>query len=319
MKKALIIGCTGQDGTYLFENLQKRNYEIIGIARDVVRSTSPKSIKLIDISKSKQVYDLLDVYKPDEIYYLAAFHQSSEDQYYDDAELFRRSFDVNVLSLINFLEGIKKYSKYSRLFYAASSHIFGNPAESIQDETTPFNPNSIYGITKTAGVLACRLYRENHSIFASVGILYNHESPLRPSKFVSQKIVKTAVAIKYKNKNQDKLIIGNLNAEIDWGYAPDYVEAMYRILQLPSAGDFVISSGKTHTVRDFVKGVFEYLDLDWTKYVEEDPNLITKKEKHNLRGNNQKLKTMTGWQPTVSFNDLIKIMVKEELKHVGNK
>jgi GDPmannose 4,6-dehydratase len=316
MKKALIIGYTGQDGTYLFKNLQKRNYEIIGIARNVVRSTSPKSIKPIDISKSKQVYALIDEYKPDEIYYLAAFHQSSEDQYYDDAELFRRSFDVNVLSLINFLDGIKKHSKYSRLFYAASSHIFGNPAESIQDETTPFNPNSIYGITKTAGVHACRLYRENHSIFASVGILYNHESPLRPSKFVSRKIVKTAIAI--KNKNQDKLFIGNLNVEIDWGYAPDYVEALYRILQLSSAGDFIISSGKTHTVRDFVKGVFQYLDLDWTKYVEEDPNLITKKEKHNLRGNNQKLKSMTGWQPTASFNDLIKIMVEEE-KHRGNK
>jgi GDPmannose 4,6-dehydratase len=317
MKKALIIGCTGQDGTYLFENLQKRNYEMIGIARNAVCSTLPKSIKPIDICKSEQVYDLLEVYKPDEIYHLAAFHQSSEDQYYDDAELLRRSFDVNVLSLINFLDGIKKYSKNSRLFYAASSHIFGNPAERIQDETSSLNPNSIYGITKTAGVHTCRLYREKHSIFASVGILYNHESPIRSSEFISQKIVKTAVAI--KNKNRDKLIIGNLNAEVDWGYALDYVEAMYRILQLSSAGDFIISSGKTHTVRDFVKGVFEYLDLDWTKYVEGDPKLITKKEKHNLQGNNQKLNSMTGWQPTVSFNDLIKIMVKDELKHHGNK
>lgn len=317
MKKALIIGCAGQDGTYLFDNLQKRNYEIIGIDRNVVRSTLSKLIKPINISKSKQVYDLLEDYKPDGIYYLAAFHQSSEDQYYNDAELLKRSFDVNVLSLINFLEGIKNYSKYSKLFYAASSHIFGNSTESIQDETTPLNPNSIYGITKTAGVYLCRLYREKHSIFISVGILYNHESPLRSSKFISQKIVKSAVAI--KNKIQDKLIIGNLNAKIDWGYALDYVEAMYRILQLSSAGDFVISSGEIHTVRDFVKGVFEYIDLDWTRYVEEDPNLITKKEKYNLRGNNQKLKKMTRWQPTVSFNDLIKIMIREELKRHDNK
>ena len=317
MKKALITGCTGQDGTYLFENLQKKNYEIIGIARNVVRSTLSKSIRPVNISKSKQVYDLLEEYNPDEIYYLAAFHQSSEDQYYDDAELLRRSFDVNVLSLINFLEGIKNYSKYSRLFYAASSHIFGDSTESIQDETTPLNPNSIYGITKTAGVHLCRLYREKHSIFVSVGIPYNHESPLRSSKFVSQKIVKTAVAI--KNKIQDKLVIGNLNAKIDWGYAPDYVEAMYRILQLSSPGDFIISSGKIHTVRDFIKGVFKDLDLDWTKHVKEDPNLITKKEKHNLQGNNQKLKTMTKWQPTASFNDLIKIMVREGLKQNGNK
>ena len=317
MKKVLIIGCTGQDGTYLFENLQKRNYEIIGIARNVVRSTLSKSIKPVNISKSKQVYNLLEAYKPDEIYYLAAVHQSSEDQYYSDTELLRRSFDVNVLSLINFLDGIKNYSKYSKLFYAASSHIFGNSTENIQDEMTPLNPNGIYGITKTTGVNLCHLYRVKHSIFVSVGILYNHESPLRSSKFVSQKIVKSAVAI--KNKIQDKLIIGNLNAKIDWGYAPDYVEAMYRILQLSSAGDFIISSGKIHTIRDFVKGVFEYLDLDWTKYVKEDPNLITKKEKYNLRGNNQKLKKMTRWQPTVSFNDLIKIMIREELKHHDNK
>ncbi len=317
MKKALIIGCTGQDGIYLFENLQKRNYEIIGIARNVVRSTLSKSIKPVNISKSKQVYDFLEAYKPDEIYYLAAFHQSSEDQYYNDAKLLRRSFDVNMLSLINFLDGIKNYSKYSRLFYAASSHIFGNSTENMQDETTPLNPNSIYGITKTAGVNLCHLYREKHSIFVSVGILYNHESPLRSLKFVSQKIVKSAVAI--KNKIQDKLIIGNLNAKIDWGYAPDYVEAMYRILQLSSAGDFVISSGKIHTVQDFVKGVFEYLGLDWTKYVKEDTNLITKKEKYNLQGNTQKLKKMTKWQPTVSFNDLIKIMIREELKHHDKK
>lgn len=317
MKKALIIGCSGQDGTYLFENLQKKNYKIIGIDRNVIRSTLSRSIEPIDISKSRQVYSLLGEYKPDEIYYLAAFHQSSEDPYDDDAELFRKSFGVNALSLINFLNGIKKYSKNSRLFYAASSHIFGNPIESVQDETTPFNPNCIYGVTKTAGVHICHLYRQNHSVFASVGILYNHESPLRPSRFISKKIVEAAIAI--KKKIQTKVIVGNLDAKIDWGYAPDYVEAMYRILQLSSAEDFIISNGNIHKVRDFVKGVFGYLDLDWEKYVEEDPNLIKKRQKHNLQGNNQKLKSMTGWKPTVSFSDLIKIMVREGLKHGSNK
>jgi len=317
MKIAIIIGCNGQDGTYLFQKLEKQGYEIIGIGKDVIRSTLPESIQPVDIVDKKDIYNLLSMYKPDEIYHLAAVHRSSEDIHFDDAEWFRQSFDVNVCSLINILDGIKKYSEHSRLFYAASSHIFGYPIENVQHEGTTFNPNCIYGITKTTGVHACRFYRENHAIFASVGILYNHESPLRSSKFVSKKIVKAAVAI--KNKLQERLIVGNLDANIDWGYAPDYVEAMYRILQLPTPGDFIISSGYSHTVRDFVKGVFEYLDLDWRKYVVEDPRLITKKEKRNLKGDYTKLKSITGWEPTVSFNDLIKIIIKYELRHSGGK
>jgi len=316
MKKAIIIGCNGQDGTYLFRGLQQRGYEIIGIGKDVVRSTFPESIQPIDIVEKKEVYDLLSMYRPDEIYHLAAVHQSSEDIHFDDAEWFRKSFDINVLSLINFLDGIVKYSGHSRLFYAASSHIFGDPVENIQDETTPFSPNCIYGITKYAGVQACRFYREKHAVFASVGILYNHESPLRSSKFISKKIVKAAVAI--RNRLQDKLIVGNLDASIDWGYAPDYVEAMYSILQLSSAGDFVVSSGYTHTVRDFIKGVFEYLELEWSKYVKEDPSLITKKVKQNLKGDYSKLNLMTGWEPSVSFDELIKLMVSDALKDCGD-
>jgi GDPmannose 4,6-dehydratase len=316
MKKAIIIGCNGQDGTYLFQGLQKRGYEIIGIGKDVIRSTLPESIQPVDIVEKKEVYDLLSMYKPDEIYHLAAVHQSSEDIHFDDAKWFRQSFDVNVFSLINLLDGIKKYSEHSRLFYAASSHIFGDPVENIQDETTPFSPNCIYGITKCAGVHACHFYRENHAVFASVGILYNHESPLRSSKFVSKKIVKAAVAI--KNRLQDKLIVGNLDASIDWGYAPDYVEAMYRILQLPSPVDLIVSSGYSHTVRDFIKGVFEYLELEWSKYVKEDPGLITKKEKQNLKGAYSKLNSMTGWEPSVSFDELIKLMVRDALKDCGD-
>ena len=312
IKKALIVGCTGQDGTYLFKNLQRRNYEIIGIARDFVHSTIQKHIKPVDISNTKQVCDLLDEHKPDEIYYLAVFHQSAEEGSRDDTESFRNSIDVNLLSLNNFLEGINKYSRNSRLFYAASSHIFGDTSETIQCETSHFKPNCVYGITKTAGIHASHFYRKAHSVFSSVGILYNHSSPIQSSRFVCKKIVDTAVSI--KNKAQDKLIVGNLGQKIDLGYAPDYVEAMYRILQLSSPEDFIISSGKVHTVLDIVKSVFEYLDMDWTKFVEENPDLIAKKGKPALLGNNQKLKLMTGWQPTVSFNEMIKIMVTEGRK-----
>ena len=309
MKRALIIGCMGQDGTYLYENLAKRQYEIIGIGKKVVKANLRESIDPLDITQRKQVYEFLNKYRPQEIYYLAAYHHSSEDEMGDEAQVFNHSYEIQVLSFINFLEAMKKYLKNSRFFYAASSHIFGEPKENIQTESTPLNPTCIYGITKAAGVHTCRFYRENYKLYVSVGILYNHESSRRSPKFVSQKIVNTAIAI--KNRSQDKLVVGNLNAKIDWGYAPDYVEAMIKILQLPEAGDFIIASGATHTVRDFVKGVFDYLNLDWTRYVKEDARLITKKAKDNLQGDPQKLKTLTGWQPGVSFEEMIKIMVKE--------
>lgn len=317
MKRAIIVGSNGQDGSYLFEYLHKKKYEIIGIGKGNIRSNLPKSIKPIDISDSGEIYSLVDDYKPDEIYYLASFQQSSEELFFDDVQLFKKSLDVNLLSLINFLEGIRKYSRSSKLFYAASSHIWGNPVESIQDELTPINPNCIYGITKASGLLTCRFYRVNHSIFASVGILYNHESSIRSSRYISKKIVSAAVAI--KNKEQDKLTLGDLNSKVDWGYAPDYVEAMFRILQLSSADDFVISSGSTHTVLDFVKSVFRYLDLDWTKYVEENPDLITKRRKSSLQGNSQKLRSMTGWRPKVSFDKMIEILVREERDLYGKR
>lgn len=313
-KKTIIVGHTGQDGSYLYKHLREKRYDIIGIASRSIDSTShqPDLSKHINIIERESVYKLIDNYQPDEIYYLAAVHHSSVDTQYDESELFNKSIEINLVALINFLEGIKKYSKNTKLFYAASSHLFGNPTENIQTELTPFRPNCIYGITKTAGVHTCHFYRSNHGIMVSVGILYNHESPIRSSKFVSKKIVETAIAI--KNKTHQQLVIGNLNAKIDWGYAPDYVNAMHKILQLNAADDFIISSGSIHTVGDFVRGVFEYLGLDWSEYVIEDPDLITKKPKNNLYGNNQKLRTITGWDNTVSFNELIEIMVKAELK-----
>ncbi|MBW8050443.1 MAG: NAD-dependent epimerase/dehydratase family protein [Cytophagales bacterium] len=317
-KKAIIAGHTGQDGSYLYKYLHEKGCNIIGIASKSIDTThhQPGLSKHINIVERESVYKLIDNYQPDEIYYLAAVHQSSIDIQYDESELFKKSIEINLIALINFLEGIKKYSKSTRLFYAASSHIFGNPTESPQNELTPFRPNCIYGITKTAGVNTCHFYRTNYGIMASIGIFYNHESPIRSSKFVSKKIVETAVAI--KNKTQHHLVIGDLNAKIDWGYALDYVKAMHKILQLNIADDFIISSGSIHTVGDFVRGVFGYLGLDWSEYVKEDPNLITKKPKKNLYGNNQKLKTMTGWDNTVSFNELIEIMVDAELKKVGS-
>lgn len=317
MKKALIVGHTGQDGTYLYQYLDTLNYNIIGISSKTYSTNFASISSTIEITNKKEVADLLLCFQPDEIYFFAAIHQSSTDFNNDDYLLFQESSQINVIALTNFLDSINKYSKKSKLFYAASSHVFGNPSTLIQNERTPLNPNCIYGITKTTGMHLCHFYNSNHNIYASVGVFYNHESPLRSSKFVSKKIVESAVAIKYKKLN--KLFLGNLKARIDWGYAPDYVNAAHRILQLDTPDVFVISSGYTHTVGDFVDGVFNYLKLDWKQYVEEDPNLIKKISKNNLQGDHSKLHNATNWTPQVNFSGLIEIMVNSEIEKYNNE
>lgn len=312
MKKALIIGHTGQDGTYLYQHLNTLHYNLVGISSKSCQSNFSTISAAIDITKKKEVEELLISFEPDEIYFFAAIHQSSTDIVNDDYQLFQNSFQINVIALANFLAGINKHSKKSRLFYAASSHIFGNPSDVIQDENTSFNPNCIYGITKVAGIQLCRFYNLKHNVYASVGIFYNHESPLRPSKYVSKKIVEAAVAIKYNKQN--KLLLGSLKSRIDWGFALDYVDAAHTILQLNHSDIFLICSGETHSIGDFVEGVFNYLKLDWKKYVEEDPSLLTKSNKNNLKGNYSKLHKATGWSPKVTFSILIETMVNAELK-----
>lgn len=317
MSKALIIGHTGQDGTYLWKLLSAKKYDLIGLSSSGVLSSQKGNSEAIDIRNYSKVEELVKSFQPDELYYLAAVHQSSSDKQMEEGELFQKSIDINAKAFIHFLEAVRLHSRQTKIFYAASSHIFGETASPIQDETTPLNPNCIYGITKTMGIRSCYFYQDNYHVFASVGIFYNHESPLRASKYVSKKIVETAVAIKHGLK--DKLTLGNLDHRVDWGYAPDYVEAAYKILQLQSPGDFVISSGATHSIKDFTEGVFTYLGLDWKKYVEVNPNLITKKQKQNLTGNNKKLKNATGWENSATFSQLIKILVDAELEKHATK
>lgn len=311
MKSAIIVGCKGQDGTYLSENLLDKGYKVIGIDKSYFYDYKAKMIGSFNILDAYKVDKLLSKVQPDEIYYFAAVHQSAEEEIYDSRAMFKLSMEVHVDGLNIILGSIVKHCPQSKLFYAASSHLFSGKSDKKQDENTPRQPSCIYSITKSAGVDICIYYRQEHCIYCSIGYLYNHESPLRDSRFVSKRIVNTAVKIKYGFS--DKLILGNLDAFIDWGYAPDYAEAMVRILQLETALDFIISSGEIHTLKDFVKGVFEYLNLDWKKYVEVDATLIKKSAKY-LHGNNAKICKLTGWQPTVAFDELIKIMVNEEIK-----
>lgn len=309
MKRAVIVGCNGQDGRLLYSFLLKMNYKLLGIDKNFIKCPDGFCFSTIDIRKAKEVFNLISEFRPDEIYYLAAFHHSSEESLIGNIELFQQSHEVHVSALVNFLEGIKQYSPETRIFYAASSHIFGEPSSEIQNEDTAINPNCFYGITKAAGLFTCRLYRNNYSIFASTGILYNHESSFRSEAFISKKIITSAINI--KRKKQEKLVIGDLNAEIDWGYVPDYIDAMYRIINCEVPQDFIVATGEKHKVLDFVKTTFEYLDLDWRRYVEEDRSIITKKNYCRI-GNPKKLMDKTGWKPSVDFREMIKLLLTDE-------
>lgn len=302
MKKALIIGSQGQDGSLLFELLQRENYRVIGIGRDLARSSDGAVINKVNILDQAQVFGLVAQVQPDEIYYLAAFHHSAEEvRAQEPSTLWKKSFDVHVTGLIHCLEAMKQHAPACRLFYAASSHVFGQTPAEPQNENTPLAPACVYGITKTAGVHCCRFYRQQHSLFASVGILYNHESHLRAEKFVSQKIIRTARAI--RKGRESKLVLGDLSARIDWGYAPDYVKAMRHILQLDAADDFIIATGETHSVQEFVEIVFAALGLDWHQHVEERAGMVARR-KTLLRGDATKLLN-TGWKPSVNFQQMI--------------
>jgi len=314
MKKAVIVGCNGQDGQLLYNLLEQKHYSIIGIDIEEVYCTHSTWDTKIDINNQYHVFDLIKHFHPDEVYYLAAYHHSSEDDTGDSFQIINDSYKINVFSYLNFLEGIRKFHKETKIFYASSSHIFGNPKDPLQDETTRFDPKSIYAITKLDGLLLSRYYREMHSIFSSVGILYNHESHFRDKKFVSKKIVKTAVEI--KNNIKQQLVLGNINAEIDWGYAGDYVMAMFKILNHTKADDFIIASGEKVKLIDFVAIVFNLLDIDWKKYVEQDPSLLKRKMLNPFCGNPKKLKDATGWAPKYNLNKLAKLMVKKELEYL---
>ena len=303
MSRALIIGVNGQDGRILYERLRDDGCTVLGIARGSVRSTGACDCAGIDITDTRQVRTLVANWRPEQIYYLAACHHSSQDRIGDDAiTLFEQSHAVHVRGLVHFLEAIRDASPKTRLFYAASSLVFGEAATEVQDEQTPMNPRCTYGITKASGVNFCRFYRETHGVFAAAGILYNHESAYRQEKFVSQKIVRGA--IKIANGQHEKLILGDFSMRIDWGYAPDFVDAMVKILALPEPDDFVVATGQAHTVREFVEIVFSRLGLDWRTHVEEDASVLRRKRR-TLIGNASKLRTATGWKPSVTFAEMV--------------
>ncbi len=258
VKKALIIGHTGQDGYYLTNHLESLGYGVFGVSSSSFYNLEDVTLPDGGVTMESFCDALIDKLIPDEVYYLAALHQSSIEKNVDDLKFYKDTIEVNAFGLLNMLSSLSKYSPSCKVFYASSSHIFADTSSITQDESTPTCPISIYGVSKVLGMQFCDLYRKKN-IFCSVGIFYNHESPRRQSKFVSKKIVETAVAIFRGQKNE--LILGNLQARVDWGYAPDYIQAAHKILQLTSSGPKIISSGTMHSIEDFIVRVFGLLNL----------------------------------------------------------
>ena len=313
MPKALVIGSEGQDGHYLLELLNSKGYQLIALSRSGIKG-SVASTHWISSLNYDAIGRLIQLEQPDEIYYLAAFHNAAEDSLIDEMELLENSFETNTICFAGILCAIIRYCPGSRVFYAASSHVFGEPSSEMQNERTPLNPVSAYGISKAAGVHLCRYFRKRHNVYASVGILYNHESPRRQERFLSKKVVGSAVRI--KRGQQDRLALGCLDTMVDWGFAGDYVAAMWKILQLEDPDDFVIATGILHSVRDFAITAFRLLDLDWSIYVAERKDILTKVPP-KLCGDASKLRRMANWRPEVSFEGLVQIMVEAELRRAN--
>jgi GDPmannose 4,6-dehydratase len=321
-KRALITGITGQDGSYLSELLLEKGYEVYGIIRrsstfntdridhlyqDPHEPSTRLRLLFGDLNDSSSLNTILRSVQPDEIYNLGA--QSHVRVSFDVPEY---TAEVAGIGVVRILEAIRETGIKPKFYQASSSELFGKVVEVPQTEKTPFYPRSPYGCAKAYGYYITVNYRESYKLFACNGILFNHESPRRGETFVSRKITRAATRIKLGL--QEKLYLGNLEARRDWGHALDYVRAMWMMIQADTADDFVIATGETHSIRDFLDLTFEYLDLDWKQYVELDPKYYRPAEVDLLIGDASKARRVLGWEPTISFRELVRLMVEHDLE-----
>jgi GDPmannose 4,6-dehydratase len=324
-KKALITGITGQDGSYLAELLLAKGYEVHGIIRrastfntaridHLYQDPHVNGVRLFlhygDLADSVNLVQLLNELQPDEIYHLGA--QSHVRVSFDIPEY---TGDVTALGTTRILEAIKKVGLRTRFYQASSSEMYGKVHETPQTERTPFHPRSPYACAKVYAYWATVNYRESYNLFACNGILFNHESPRRGETFVTRKITRAAAQIKLGQ--QKKLYLGNLDAQRDWGYAPEYVDAMWRMLQQDTPDDYVIATGETHTVREFLEEAFACVDLDWEEHVGIDPRYYRPAEVDVLVGDASKARRELKWEARTRFRDLVRLMVDADLEQLG--
>ncbi len=320
MRRALITGINGQDGSYLAELLLDKGYEVYGVIRrsSIENATKLENIKNIldkivikscSLENSLSVYKLFQEIKPDECYHLAA---SSFVSYSleEDMSMMNNNFTTTHNILLSAIEVCPN----CRVYFAGSSEIFGNVGESPQNENTPYNPRSIYGISKMSSHYLVKNYRERYGLFACTGFTYNHESPRRGRAFVTKKIT-SAVASIYLGK-QEYVELGNIDARRDWGYAPEYVQAMYLMLQAIEPNDYVIATGKLHSIRELLQIAFGYYNLDYRKYVRINPAFFRPDENVPLVGDYSKIKREIGWEPQVNFKELIEEMVQCDVRRL---
>ena len=315
--RALITGITGQDGSYLAELLLHKDYEVFGIVR---RSSVKKfdrieplmdEIELMegDLTDQSSLDSVIQSVQPDEVYNLAA--QSFVPVSWNQPVL---TGDVTGLGVIRILEAIRKRRPQAKFLQASSSEMFGKVRETPQTERTPFYPRSPYGVAKVFGHYITVNYRESYGLFACSAMGFNHESLRRGMEFVTRKVTHQVAKIKCGLAN--KILMGNLDAKRDWGFAGDFVRAMWMMLQQPEPDDYVLATGKMHSVREMLEVAFDAVGLDWEKYVEIDPKLIRPAEVDFLRGDATKAREKLGWEPEVSFEELIKMMVRSDLEAV---
>ena len=323
MKRAMITGITGQDGSYLAELLLDKGYEVHGIVRRVALEDPAHRLWRIQhindritlhsasLESYASIFNVVERVKPDECYHLAA--QSFVSYSFEDAF---STLNTNINGTLFILSAIEEKAPNCRFYFAGSSEMFGKVKETPQTENTPFHPRSPYGISKVAGFDLTRNFRESYGLYACNGILFNHESPRRGFEFVTRKITSTVVKIKLGIEK--KLRLGNLEAKRDWGFAGDYVQAMWLMLQSERPDDYVIATNETHSVKEFVELAFNHVGLNWQEYVVIDEKFYRPSEVQLLLGDYTKGKKELGWEPTIRFEKIVKMMVEADLRDIRN-
>jgi GDPmannose 4,6-dehydratase len=317
MKTAIITGCNGQDGSYLSDILLSKGYRVIGLSRrrsdggesriDHLKNNPNFILEYGDITDSGCLHRLVERYLPDEFFNLAAMSYVGAS--WAQPAL---TMQINAVGVVNCLEALRDVKKDTKFYQASTSELYGKVKETPQTELTPHHPRSPYGVAKEAGFWAVVNYRESYGMFAVNGVLFNHESPRRGLEFVTRKITDAVAKIKLSGGGQ--LRLGNLDSKRDFGHASDYMEAAHLMLQHPIPDDFVIATGKTHSIRELLDVAFGVVNLDWTKYVIQDPTLIRPAEVDLLLGDATKARTVLGWEPKYSFELLIREMVLADLE-----